>query len=185
MPYFFSVILYAIFASYFAGVMVRLMLTLTPIVCVLAAIAFSKTFEIYLKDDTPKSNSKEEEEDKKQDNKNDRLYDKPQVLFLDYLTRKVMWGIGVLHQDINFYICIFSSKTSKWSLFKQRIIIILLRKSLKPLHQIKLYLAGVVLRHSPFKIISDRHLRWPQILKIEISSYEQNMLHFKLKWAQI
>jgi hypothetical protein len=33
MPYFFSVILYAIFASYFAGVMVRLMLTLTPIVC--------------------------------------------------------------------------------------------------------------------------------------------------------
>ena len=73
------VILYAIFASYFAGVMVRLMLTLTPIVCVLAAIAFSKTFEIYLKDDTPKSSSKEEEEDKKQDNKNDRLYDKPQV----------------------------------------------------------------------------------------------------------
>ncbi|XP_071155051.1 dolichyl-diphosphooligosaccharide--protein glycosyltransferase subunit STT3B-like [Mytilus edulis] len=73
------VILYAIFASYFAGVMVRLMLTLTPIVCVLAAIAFSKTFEIYLKDDSPKSSSKEEEEEKKQDNKNDRLYDKPQV----------------------------------------------------------------------------------------------------------
>ncbi|CAC5363721.1 STT3 [Mytilus coruscus] len=74
-----SVILYAIFASYFAGVMVRLMLTLTPVVCVLAAIAFSKTFEIYLKDDSPKSSSKEEEEEKKQDNKNDRLYDKPQV----------------------------------------------------------------------------------------------------------
>lgn len=73
------VILYAIFASYFAGVMVRLMLTLTPVVCVLAAIAFSKTFEIYLKDDSPKSSSKEEEEEKKQDNKNDRLYDKPQV----------------------------------------------------------------------------------------------------------
>ncbi|XP_052063833.1 dolichyl-diphosphooligosaccharide--protein glycosyltransferase subunit STT3B-like [Mytilus californianus] len=73
------VILYAIFASYFAGVMVRLMLTLTPVVCVLAAIAFSKTFEIYLKDDSPKSSSKEDEEEKKQDNKNDRLYDKPQV----------------------------------------------------------------------------------------------------------
>ena len=55
---FFPVVLYAIFASYFAGVMVRLMLTLTPIVCVAAAIAFSKAFEIYLKDDTPKSNSK-------------------------------------------------------------------------------------------------------------------------------
>ncbi|KAJ8306809.1 hypothetical protein KUTeg_014893 [Tegillarca granosa] len=69
------VVLYAIFASYFAGVMVRLMLTLTPIVCVLAAIAFSKTFEIYLKDDTPRSSSKEHSEEQ-QENKNDRLYDK-------------------------------------------------------------------------------------------------------------
>jgi dolichyl-diphosphooligosaccharide--protein glycosyltransferase len=33
-------------ASYFAGVMVRLMLTLTPVVCVLAAIAFSAMVEI-------------------------------------------------------------------------------------------------------------------------------------------
>lgn len=66
--------LYAIFASYFAGVMVRLMLTLTPIVCVLAAIAFSKTFELYLKDDTPKSAQKEGEESP--ENKNERLYDK-------------------------------------------------------------------------------------------------------------
>ncbi len=39
---FFLVVLYAVFASYFAGVMVRLILTLTPVVCVLAAIAFSK-----------------------------------------------------------------------------------------------------------------------------------------------
>ncbi|KAK3105925.1 hypothetical protein FSP39_008689 [Pinctada imbricata] len=69
------VILYAIFASYFAGVMVRLMLTLTPIVCVLASIAFSRTFEIYLKDDAPKSQSKVEEEEPP-DSKNDRLYDK-------------------------------------------------------------------------------------------------------------
>uniref|UniRef100_A0A0V0JAZ8 dolichyl-diphosphooligosaccharide--protein glycotransferase n=2 Tax=Schistocephalus solidus TaxID=70667 RepID=A0A0V0JAZ8_SCHSO len=42
------VILYAIFASYFAGVMVRLILTLAPIVCVLAAIAFSRVFDLYL-----------------------------------------------------------------------------------------------------------------------------------------
>ncbi|KAI8767408.1 RADres2 [Biomphalaria glabrata] len=68
------VVLYAIFASYFAGVMVRLMLTLTPVVCVLAAIAFSKTFESYLKDDSPKQNQKNADE--KGDNKNDRLYDK-------------------------------------------------------------------------------------------------------------
>ncbi|KAI8869320.1 STT3 subunit of Oligosaccharyl transferase [Ramicandelaber brevisporus] len=42
------VILYAVFASYFAGVMVRLMLTLTPLVCVAAAIALSHFFDVYL-----------------------------------------------------------------------------------------------------------------------------------------
>lgn len=43
--------LYAITASYFAGVMVRLMLTLTPVVCVLSAIAFSELFTQGLKED--------------------------------------------------------------------------------------------------------------------------------------
>ena len=69
--------LYAISASYFAGVMVRLMLTLTPIVCVLAAIAFSKTFEVYSKDDSPKTKQKEDS----QETKNDRLYDKVSKVF--------------------------------------------------------------------------------------------------------
>lgn len=45
------VVLYAASAIYFAGVMVRLMLTLTPIVCVFAAIAFSHTLENYLVED--------------------------------------------------------------------------------------------------------------------------------------
>lgn len=43
--------LYAITASYFAGVMVRLMLTLTPVVCVLSAIAFSELFSASLKEE--------------------------------------------------------------------------------------------------------------------------------------
>lgn len=42
------VIIYGVLCSYFAGVMVRLMLTLTPIVCVAGAIAISKLFDIYL-----------------------------------------------------------------------------------------------------------------------------------------
>ena len=42
------VVVYALFASYFAGVMVRLMLTLTPIVCVAAAIAASRILDVYL-----------------------------------------------------------------------------------------------------------------------------------------
>ncbi|KAJ1667840.1 oligosaccharyl transferase stt3 subunit [Coemansia sp. RSA 1813] len=41
-------ILYSLFASYFAGVMVRLMLTLTPIVCVMAGISMANIFESFL-----------------------------------------------------------------------------------------------------------------------------------------
>merc|ERR1719342_1823778 len=65
------IVLYAVSAGYFAGVMVRLMLTLTPCVCVLAAIAFSKIFELYLKEDDAS-----EEDDPETNEKNGRLYDK-------------------------------------------------------------------------------------------------------------
>lgn len=41
------VIAYSVLCSYFAGVMVRLMLTLTPIICVCAAVTISKLFDIY------------------------------------------------------------------------------------------------------------------------------------------
>ncbi|TKA66414.1 Dolichyl-diphosphooligosaccharide--protein glycosyltransferase subunit stt3 [Cryomyces minteri] len=51
------VIIYAVLASYFAGVMVRLMLTLTPIVCVAAAIALSQILDTYLVAKTPKTDS--------------------------------------------------------------------------------------------------------------------------------
>lgn len=46
-------VLYALSAVYFAGVMIRLMLTLTPAVCILSGIAFSKIFENYLKEEIP------------------------------------------------------------------------------------------------------------------------------------
>lgn len=42
------VIIYGVLCSYFAGVMVRLMLTLTPIVCVSAALALSSLLDEYL-----------------------------------------------------------------------------------------------------------------------------------------
>lgn len=48
------IVIYAVLASYFAGVMVRLMLTLTPIVCVASAIAFSQILDTYLSVDSPK-----------------------------------------------------------------------------------------------------------------------------------
>lgn len=68
-----SVVLYALSAVYFAGVMVRLMLTLTPCVCVLAAIGFSRTFNIYLKDPSRLYGSEKTAEDKEKDEK---YYDK-------------------------------------------------------------------------------------------------------------
>jgi len=70
---FITVVLYALFAAYFAGVMVRLILTLTPVVCVLSAIAFSSVFELYLKDD--------ENPQADQSGKNDNLYDEVNLLF--------------------------------------------------------------------------------------------------------
>lgn len=42
------IVVYSILASYFSGVMVRLMLTLTPIVCVSAAMALSYLLDTYL-----------------------------------------------------------------------------------------------------------------------------------------
>jgi dolichyl-diphosphooligosaccharide---protein glycosyltransferase len=47
------VVIYAVMASYFAGVMVRLMLTLTPIVCVAAALALSHILDTYMAADSP------------------------------------------------------------------------------------------------------------------------------------
>ena len=42
------VIIYSVFASYFAGVMVRLILALTPVVCVASAIALSTLIDTYV-----------------------------------------------------------------------------------------------------------------------------------------
>jgi dolichyl-diphosphooligosaccharide---protein glycosyltransferase len=55
------VIIYAVVASYFAGVMVRLMLTLTPVVCVTSAVALSSLLDTYIDatvPDTPVGDSK-------------------------------------------------------------------------------------------------------------------------------
>lgn len=69
--------LYAISAVYFAGVMVRLMLTLTPVVCMLSAVAFSSVFEHYLGDDTKRQSPPMEDSSDEDDRKNaGNLYDK-------------------------------------------------------------------------------------------------------------
>ena len=51
------IIIYGVLSSYFAGVMVRLMLTLTPVVCVAAALALSNILDTYLTVDSPSAES--------------------------------------------------------------------------------------------------------------------------------
>lgn len=69
-------VLYALSAVYFAGVMVRLMLTLTPVVCILSGVAFSGLLELFLReDDTLRPGESDAEEDHAVGS-NRRLYDK-------------------------------------------------------------------------------------------------------------
>lgn len=71
-------VLYALSAVYFAGVMVRLMLTLTPVVCVLSGIAFSRLLELYLKEEeNPQTADADSEEEEGSGERNSRnMYDK-------------------------------------------------------------------------------------------------------------
>lgn len=55
------IVVYALFGSYFAGVMVRLMLTLTPVVCVAAAIAVSQILDTYLLLEKPEAQASQVE----------------------------------------------------------------------------------------------------------------------------
>ena len=74
-------------AVYFAGVMVRLMLTLTPVVCVLSGIAFSHLLGLYLKEEeNPNSQDSDSETDDGSNEKSSRnLYDKVSDIYEDNL----------------------------------------------------------------------------------------------------
>lgn len=56
------IVIYAVLASYFAGVMVRLMLTLTPVVCIAASFALSNILDTYLVADSPSAFAKADEQ---------------------------------------------------------------------------------------------------------------------------
>lgn len=65
---------------YFAGVMVRLMLTLTPVVCVLSGVAFSRLLELYLKEEENPQATDSDTDDEGSGERNSRnMYDKVKV----------------------------------------------------------------------------------------------------------
>lgn len=73
--YMYIVILYSLSAVYFAGVMVRLILTLTPVVCMLSGIAFSILFNLFLKEEIIVSQDSDSEDGSNGKNSKN-MYDK-------------------------------------------------------------------------------------------------------------
>lgn len=114
---FLPVALYAISAVYFAGVMVRLMLTLTPVVCMLSAVAFSSVFEHYMGDDTKREKPPAEDSSDEDDKRNSgNLYDKvktgeKKMFFMIIWFLKSSWKVCVIShlvQEFIFITCMFT-----------------------------------------------------------------------------
>lgn len=61
---------------YFAGVMVRLILTLTPVVCMLSGIAFSILFDLYLKEEEVAVIQDSDSDDGSNEKSSKNMYDK-------------------------------------------------------------------------------------------------------------
>ncbi|KAK9477604.1 Oligosaccharyl transferase STT3 subunit-domain-containing protein [Lipomyces japonicus] len=83
------VILYGILGSYFAGVMVRLMLTLTPIVCVSGAVALSTILDIYTNQSKPKQDENLTNEEQQIKDKTSRV----RLIDIGGITRTPFVGI--------------------------------------------------------------------------------------------
>lgn len=89
------IVVYALFGSYFAGVMVRLMLTLTPVVCVAAAMAVSSLLDTYLDIKTPveaDAIAAEEAYDKKSGSGKLKSTTRPVVGIYSFLSKTITTG---------------------------------------------------------------------------------------------
>jgi dolichyl-diphosphooligosaccharide--protein glycosyltransferase len=98
------IVVYALFGSYFAGVMVRLMLTLTPVVCVAAAIAVSTLLDTYLSVKSPKpqdSQAAEGPEGKKAAKSSLKSTNKPVVGIY------AVWGKSMMVSALAVYLLLF------------------------------------------------------------------------------
>jgi dolichyl-diphosphooligosaccharide--protein glycosyltransferase len=93
------VIIYAVLSSYFAGVMVRLMLTLTPIVCVAAALALSGILDNFLV--MTKPNPEAQAKTNAEDSKSLRSTQKPVIGIYSYFSKAVVTG------SITVYLLLF------------------------------------------------------------------------------
>ncbi|KAK6461730.1 oligosaccharyl transferase subunit [Scheffersomyces coipomensis] len=83
------IIIYSVLCSYFAGVMVRLMLTLTPIICVTGAISLSNLFDVYL-NIVDVFTTKEEEVTEKSTKKNAKKSSEEKKILLPLITKLIV-----------------------------------------------------------------------------------------------
>ena len=86
------VVVYSILGSYFAGVMVRLMLTLTPIVCVAGAMAVSQILDTYLGPMPSEEDEATEDEKKPAKTSGSNGEEKPFIGIFKILPRVVVVG---------------------------------------------------------------------------------------------
>ncbi|KAL6919215.1 hypothetical protein ACHAP8_003050 [Fusarium lateritium] len=94
------VVVYAMFASYFAGVMVRLILTLTPIVCVAAAIAASQLLDTYMQIKQPDAAEETKSEGPESSKKNKgalRALSKPTVGIYTIMSKVLVVGAMAIY----------------------------------------------------------------------------------------
>ncbi|KAH7328933.1 family 66 glycosyltransferase [Stachybotrys elegans] len=93
------VVVYALFGSYFAGVMVRLMLTLTPIVCVAGAMAASQILDTFLNRETPSEQTGDDasEAAPKKSQKSLRATEKPAVGIYGIVPRVLVVGAVLVY----------------------------------------------------------------------------------------
>ncbi|ERS96059.1 hypothetical protein HMPREF1624_07595 [Sporothrix schenckii ATCC 58251] len=94
------IVVYALFGSYFAGVMVRLMLTLTPVVCVAAAITVSSLLDGYLNAKSPSPAdvaAAEENADKKPSKGGLKSMSRPVVGVYSFLSKSFVTGAVVIY----------------------------------------------------------------------------------------
>lgn len=93
------IIIYGLLSAYFAGVMVRLMLTLTPVVCVAAAIALSKLFDVYMnvvdlfqdsEEEKPKEPEKKTDKKKESDKKSVKIQKKKNFPVFQLLSKAIV-----------------------------------------------------------------------------------------------
>ena len=97
------IVVYALFGSYFAGVMVRLMLTLTPVVCVAAAMAASQILDAYLTLDSPNPEDYQSDEASEKESKKAhkhgglRSASKPWVGVYSWLSKGAVTGSMVTY----------------------------------------------------------------------------------------